>query len=148
MLFALTERIGGLWQQIKRLGAEKPTVLAITNNDRLANNLRVLAIQNAWEIRFATNLGQALVRQPREGICVAVYDRDQGRVTDAVRQFSRSESPVLTIVLSGRADASIRSAVIRCGGFDLVTAAGITRAVNAAIALVGEIDSSEAPVHV
>ncbi len=144
-----------MWQQVWLPGVDKRTVLAITDDRRLMNDLRVLAIENAWNIRFAANLRQALARQPSEGNCVALYDRNTGGVLDAVRGaldavrlFARSESPVLTIVLSGRADAPIRNVVMHCGGFDAATSAGIAHAVNSALALVCEIDSCEHPVHV
>ena len=139
--------IGGLWRQVRRAGMEQRTVLAVTHNERLINDLRVLAIQNAWNIRFASNLGQAVARQPQAGICVVVYDRDGGTL-DAVRLFARSRNPVLTIVLSNRPDPSLRAAVVRSGGFDVASSDGLTSAINAALAIAAEIDACEAALLV
>lgn len=153
MLHRLIARMEGLWRQVQRAGLDQRTVLAVTRNQRLFTDLRVLAIQQGWSIRFAGATAQALECRPRTGICVLLYDRDLagGDWARDVKLLSTSENPVMCIVLSDSPGASLRAAVVRCGGFDVARKpldhGHLAGLINGALALAEEIESCQAPVH-
>lgn len=157
MFHRFISRLATLLRRVRRAGMEQRTVLAVTRSQRDMTDLRVLAIQQGWSIRFATTLPRALEIRPRTGVCVIVYDRDLPRTdwAHSVKLLAHSENPVFCILLADRPDHALRKSVVRCGGFDVASKpmdraalAALATLINGALALASEIDACQAPLHV
>lgn len=124
----------------RRVGPERQTILAVSRNPWVFRELRVLAIEQGWSIRFATSLPQAQFERPHSGICVLIYDLENWR--PALPLLAHSDTPLIPIVLSGNA---LRAEVIAAGGYDLalkpLDRAEVARLIHQAIALAAAIDS-------
>ncbi len=143
-------RVVRAFRRVRHAGMEQRTVLAVTRNERYMTDMRILAIQQSWSVRFATTLGQALEIRPRSGVCVVIYDRDvsRGDCAAAIRLLTHSENPVFCILLGD----GLRDMVVGCGGYDVaskpVDHEKLIGLINGALALAAEIDACQAAMAI
>lgn len=137
----LKTRMQAFW---RRVGPEQQTILVVSRSARVFRELRVLAIEQGWNIHFASSLRQAQLERPRSGVCVLLYDLEESW-RYALDTVSNRAAPVIPIVLSAAAGPRLRIDVIAAGGYDVaqkpVDRAEIARLIRQAFALAAEVDA-------
>jgi DNA-binding NtrC family response regulator len=150
MLRRLISPIERLFRKVKHAGLEQRSVLTITRNQRYVTEMRVLAIQENWTVRFASTLAQAMERRPQVGPCVVIYDRElsRGDWVQAFRSLTHAENPVFCVLLADSPDGALRGMVAACGGYDVASMPfdreRISALIRGALALAAEIDGCRA----
>jgi CheY-like chemotaxis protein len=153
MFGRLFGRIKTIWQHLGQAGAEGPGVLAMTLTSSHCDELRIFAIQEGWNLRFANTLETAVQACRVRRVCVVLYDRDLPGMEwrRAFHLLLHSGRPVICILLSAALDSRLRKAVLDAGGYDLarkppergkpLEREAVVGLVNGALALVADIDS-------
>ena len=136
-----------LWRQLEEVATSQRNVLAVLPAFSRRADFRIFAIEQRWQICFASTLERAVDIQRRQKIDVVIYDRDlpDADWRQALSKVSNSAGPAIVIVLSYTTDASAERLVLDCGGFAVarkpVERGNLVPLVNGALQLVEEIDS-------
>jgi DNA-binding response OmpR family regulator len=134
-----------LWRQLEEVATSQRNVLAVLPAFSRRADLRVFAIEQRWQICFASTLDRAVNILQTQKIDVVIYDRDLPDA-DWRRALPRiSKGPAIVIVLSHTSGAIEQRLVLDCGGYAVarkpVERGNLVPLVNGALQLVEEIDS-------
>ena len=136
-----------LWRQLEEVATSQRHVLAVLPAFSRRADFRVFAIEQRWQICFASTLERAVGIRQRQRIQVVIYDRDLPD-TDwrrALPRISNCAGPAIVIVLSYNTDASAERLILDCGGYAVarkpVERGNLVPLVNGALQLVEDIDS-------
>jgi DNA-binding response OmpR family regulator len=136
-----------LWRQLEEVATSQRNVLAVLPVFSRRADFRVFAIEQRWQICFASTLERAVDILQTQKIDVVIYDRDlpDANWRHALPRISNCAGPAIVIVLSSTTDASAERLVLDCGGFAVarkpVERGNLVPLVNGALQLVEEIDS-------
>jgi DNA-binding response OmpR family regulator len=140
-----------LWRQLEEVGTSERSVLAVLPPSSRQDDLRVFAIEQRWQIRFASTLERAVDILRRQKIDVVIYDRDlpdagwRRALPQALSMISNCAGPAIVIVLSFTTSTSEERLVLDCGGYAVarkpVERGNLVPLVNGALQLAEDIDS-------
>jgi DNA-binding response OmpR family regulator len=145
----LREQTGALSRRWEHWARAKRTLMAVTRDARCKTSLRAFSLQQGWRILFADTLKDGIRLQTMERICVLIYDRQLPGIEwrHGLRTLLASGEPMLPIVIAEDLNASLRSEVMNCGGYDLarnpLEPDRFVPLVNGAFALTESIDAVE-----
>jgi CheY-like chemotaxis protein len=108
-----------LWRQLEKVATSQRNVLAAPPAFSRRADFRVFAIEQRWQICFASTLERAVDIRQRQKIDVVIYDRDlpDADWRRALPRISNCAGPVIVIVLSYNTDVAAGRLVLDCGGF-------------------------------
>lgn len=125
-LGTLRRAIRWVRMRLERATTHRLTLVAVSTDSRYLTDMRITAIQERWNIRFASTIEHACGACFGAGICVVAYDGDLPGVDwrQAVRSlsaqpFGAQYGPVLCIVSHRCGD--LRGQAIACGAYDLAS---------------------------
>src|SRR5215467_11082297 len=114
MFNAFRKCFGTLRRKIERAGSLDCTIVAVTTSESAQVNLRVLSIQEGWQISFARTLEAALQHRDASRIAVIVYDRNLPGADwrKSLSALVQSPRPVFFVLLSCAPETRLRRTVI------------------------------------
>ena len=136
-----------LWRQLEEVATLERNVLAVLPAFSGQDDFRVFAIEQRWQICFASTLERAIDILRRQKIDVVIYDRDlpDAGWRQALSSLSNCAGPAIVIVLSNTTCASEEMLVLDCGGYAVarkpVERGNLIPLVNGALQLAEDIDS-------
>jgi DNA-binding response OmpR family regulator len=133
-----------LWRQLEEVATSQRNVLAVLPAFSRRADFRVFAIEQRWQICFASTLERAINILQTQKIDVVIYDRDLPDA-DWRRALPRISGPAIVIVLSDTTCSSEERLVLDCGGYAVarkpVDRGNLVPLVNGALLLAEDIDS-------
>ena len=136
-----------LWRHLEEVAISERNVLAVLPAFSCQDDFRVFAIEQRWQICFASTLERAADILKRQKIDVVICDRDlpDAGWRQALSSISNRPNPPIVIVLSDTAGASEERLVLDCGGYAVarkpVERGNLVPLVNGALQLVEDIES-------